>query len=208
MLSCELYLRCSIPYSIDYHSLIMAQSFSMIKLLRIVLVLLALLAIGFVGMRFYTKSFSPSDTADFSHNGLEINVDYCQPAKKGRLIFGPQNSKALVPYGKWWRTGANEATVITFNKDVLISGKPLKAGSYTLFTIPEKDVWTIIINEEVGQWGLSYDPTRDILHAPAAAINKSDSVEKFYIDFNEQGNGADMLLRWDKVEVVVPIRVQ
>jgi hypothetical protein len=93
MLYCELYLPCLIPYSIDYHSLIMAQSFSMIKLLRIVLVLLALLAIGFVGMRFYTKSFSPSDTADFSHNGLEINVDYCQPAKKGRLIFGPQNSK-------------------------------------------------------------------------------------------------------------------
>jgi hypothetical protein len=185
----------------------MAQSFSMIKLLRIVLVLLALLAIGFVGMRFYTKSFSPSDTADFSHNGLEINVDYCQPAKKGRLIFGPQNSKALVPYGKWWRTGANEATVITFNKDVLISGKPQSWKLYLVYD-SRKDVWTIIVNEEVGQWGLSYDPTRDILHAPAAVINKSDTVEKFYIDFNEQGNGADMLLRWDKVEVVVPIRVQ
>ncbi|WP_044172977.1 DUF2911 domain-containing protein [Flectobacillus major] len=180
----------------------------MIKILRIVLVLLALLAIGFVGMRFYTKSFSPSSTAEFEQGDLDIMVEYCQPAKKGRLIFGPQTSKALVPYGKWWRTGANEATVITFTRNVTIAGRPLKAGTYTLFTIPEQNDWTIIINSEVGQWGLSYDETKDVLRVPAVSVKKSDSVEKFVIDFNEQTNGADMILRWDNVEVTVPIRTR
>ncbi len=178
----------------------------MIKLLRIVMILLALLAVSFVGMRFYTKSFSPSATATFEQGDFSVVVEYCQPSKKGRLIFGPQNSKALIPYGKWWRTGANEATIITFAKDVLLAGRPLKAGTYTLFTIPEEKDWTIIINKEVGQWGLSYDANKDVLRVPAPSIIKNEVVEQFVIDFREQKSGAEMLLRWDNREVIVPMR--
>jgi hypothetical protein len=177
------------------------------KILRIILIILAVLASVFVFIRFYyTKSFSPSATAEFDNNGLRVTVDYCQPSKKGRTIFGEEADKALVPYGKWWRTGANEATVIKFSKDVQIGGKPLKAGTYTVFTIPQKDNWTIIINQEVGQWGLSYDEKKNVLTVPAPATQTENALEQFKIDFTEQTGGADMILAWDNTQVTVPIR--
>ncbi len=177
------------------------------KILRIVLVILAVLASVAVFFRFYyTKTFSPSTTAEFDKNGLRVTVDYCQPSKKGRLIFGEESDKALVPYGKWWRTGANEATVIKFSKDVNFGGKPLKSGAYTLFTIPQKDNWSVIINEEVGQWGLSYNEKKNILSVPAPATQTSDAAEQFKIDFIEQPGGTDMILHWDTTQVTVPIR--
>src|SRR5690606_15950790 len=76
------------------------------------------------------------------------SITYCEPFKKDRDIFG-----GLVPYGKVWRTGANEATEITFKKDVTFAGVAVKAGTYSLFTIPEKGEWTIILNPELKQWG-------------------------------------------------------
>ena len=177
------------------------------KILRIVLVILAVLASIAVFIRFYyTKTFSPSTTAEFDKSGLRVTVDYCQPSKKGRMIFGEESEKALVPYGKWWRTGANEATVIKFSKDVNFGGKALKAGTYTLFTIPQKDNWSVIINEEVGQWGLSYDEKKNVLSVPAPASQVSDSAEQFKIDFAEQTGGTDMILHWDTTQVTVPIR--
>jgi hypothetical protein len=177
------------------------------KILRIILVILAVLASVFVFIRFYyNKPFSPSSTSEFDKNGLRISVDYCQPSKKGRMIFGTEQEKALVPYGKWWRTGANEATVVKFSKDVQLAGKTLKAGTYTLFTIPEKDNWTIIINEEVGQWGLSYDEKKNVLTVPAPVSQADSSAEQFKIDFVEQPTGADMILHWDTTQVTVPIR--
>jgi hypothetical protein len=177
------------------------------KILRIILIILAVLASVFVFFRFYyTKSFSPSATAEFDKDNLRITVDYCQPSKKGRLIFGDEKDKALVPYGKWWRTGANEATVIKFSKDVQLGGKPLKAGTYSLFTIPQKNSWTIIINEEVGQWGLSYDEKKNVLTTEAPATQTGNSLEQFKIDLTEQASGADMILAWDDTQVVVPIR--
>jgi hypothetical protein len=177
------------------------------KILKVVLIILAILASAALFFRFYyTKSFSPSATAEYAKNGLSITIDYCQPSKKGRLIFGEQSTKALVPYGKWWRTGANEATVIKFSKDVLFAGKPLKAGTYTLFTIPEKTDWTAIINSEVGQWGLSYNDKKDVLRVPVPAIQQTDSAEQFTIDFNEKPEGVDIILRWDTTKVIIPVK--
>ena len=177
------------------------------KILRILLVFLALLAGVFVFIRFYyTKPFSPSATEKFEKNGLTVTVDYCQPSKKDRLIFGEEKDKALVPFGKWWRTGANEATVIKFSKDVTLAGKPLKAGTYTLFTIPEKDNWTIIINGEVGQWGLAYDEKKNVLTVPVPTMQADSSAEQFKISFEDKSNGGDMILQWDTTQVVVPIK--
>ena len=177
------------------------------KILRILLVVLAVLASVFVFIRFYyTKPFSPSTSEKFEKNGLVVTVDYCQPSKKDRLIFGEEKDKALVPYGKWWRTGANEATVIKFSKDVIIAGKPLKSGTYTLFTIPEKDNWTIIFNGEVGQWGLAYDEKRNVMTVPVPSMQVESSTEQFKISFNEKPDGGDMILHWDTTQVVVPIK--
>jgi hypothetical protein len=177
------------------------------KILRILLVILAVLAAIFVFMRFYyTKSFSPSASEKFEKNGLVVTVDYCQPSKKNRLIFGEEKEKALVPYGKWWRTGANEATIIKFSKDVTIAGKRLKSGTYTLFTIPNKDNWMIIFNQEVGQWGLSYDEKKNVMTVPVPSSQADDSAEQFKISFEEQAEGGDMILHWETTQVVVPIK--
>ncbi len=185
------------------------KEISNMKILRILLVVLALLASAFVFVRFYyTKSFSPSASEKYEKNGLVITVDYCQPSKKDRLIFGEEKDKALVPFGKWWRTGANEATVIKFSKDVNIAGKSLKSGTYTLFTIPEKDNWTIIFNQEVGQWGLSYDEKKNVMTVSVPSSQAESSSEQFKISFEEQADGGDMILHWDTTQVVVPIKVQ
>ncbi len=173
------------------------------KFVRIALIVVAVLAVAFFALRTYTKSKSPEAVAVFKQDGLEVQADYCQPAKKGRAIFG-----SLIPYGQVWRTGANEATLVSFNKDVLLAGKPLKAGKYTLWTIPGANEWTIILNSETGQWGTSHDKSKDALRVNVASAMKPEAVESFTIAFAPQAGGADMLLRWDTTEVVVPIRVQ
>ena len=85
------------------------------------------------GLRLYTKSFSPEAFASYQQNGIDVSVSYCQPSKKGRVIFGD-----VLPYGKIWRTGANEATSIRINRDAEINDSVLSKGKYSIFTIPEK----------------------------------------------------------------------
>jgi hypothetical protein len=180
------------------------------KPLRLVLLALLLLVGGYFAYRYfqlqYTKQFSPEATAEFDQNGLHVKVDYCQPAKKGRLIFGTVQEKALVPYGKVWRTGANEATLLTVEPDVTLAGKPLPAGRYTLWTIPGPGQWQVVINNETGQWGTEYDPSRDRFRVPVPAATHSDTTQLFTMSFRPTDGGADLLLRWDTREVTIPIR--
>ncbi len=170
------------------------------RFVKILLVLAAIGAIYFVGNRFITKSHSPSSTAHHEKNGLEVTVEYCRPYKKNREIFG-----GLVPFGKVWRTGANEATIIKFTKDVKIADKLLKAGTYSLWTIPNDKNWTIIINNEVGQWGTEYDDSRDILKVSAPATSLKVPLEMLIIDFNDHLVGFEMLIKWDNTVVKVPM---
>src|SRR5437763_14632068 len=95
-----------------------------------------------------SKRPSPPATATGTVNGATITIDYSSPAVKGRVIWG-----GLVPYDKVWRTGANEATQISFSDDVTINGQPLPKGPYSLHTIPGRDSWTIIFNTTAKQWG-------------------------------------------------------
>lgn len=182
------------------------------KPLRISLLVLVLAVGGYFAYRYfqlqYTKQFSPGATAEFDQNGLHVKVDYSQPSKKGRLIFGTVAEHALVPYGKAWRTGANEATLLTVEPDVTVAGKPLPAGRYTLWTIPGPTGWQVIVNDETGQWGTEYDPSRDHFRAPVSARALADTVQLFTISFRPADGGADLLLRWDTREVTVPIRKQ
>jgi hypothetical protein len=132
-----------------------------------------------------------------------IKVTYGQPMKKGREIFGN-----LVPYGKIWRTGANEATEITFTKDVLIEKKMIKAGTYTLFSIPEEDRWTIILNAVLGQWGAyKYDENKsqNVAEFSVPVDKSSDEYEAFTIQFEQTKKGAELILLWDKTKIVIPI---
>lgn len=171
-----------------------------------VVVLISLGWLTMYYMKKQTKSFSPEEEVVFNAEDLNIRVLYNRPFKKGRVIFG-----GLVPYGKVWRTGANEATTFETSKDIIIEGKTLKKGKYTLWTIPNENSWTIILNSEFGQWGVSSsgeanrDPDRDVLTAEVHAVQQDKEFEQFTISFERVGEDVEMVLFWDKTVVAVPI---
>lgn len=130
-----------------------------------------------------------------------VKCTYGQPLKKGREIFGN-----LVPYGKLWRTGANEASEVTFTSNIKIGKTSLPAGTYTLFTIPNKEKWTIILNSELGQWGdFTYNESKNVLTYEAIVSENNDIYEGFTIQFEDITGGYNMLLLWDKVKISVPV---
>ena len=172
------------------------------KIVKIVLISVVVLAIAFFGLRTFTKSKSPAETVKFDQNGLSVQVDYCRPYKKDREIFGK-----LLPYGQVWRTGANEATIFDVKQDVKIADQLLKAGKYSLWSIPNADKWTIIFNGTTGQWGTNYDETKDILKVEVPASKMAETLEQFKIDLVPATGGSDMMLRWENTEVKVPIRL-
>jgi len=152
-----------------------------------------------------TKSFSPEEVVTFLDGELKINVFYNRPYKKGREIFG-----SLVPYGKVWRTGANEATVFETNKTITLEGKKLAPGKYSFWTIPDSTSWQIIFNAQHGQWGVNSkgeanrDTTLDVLSISAQAIVQENEFEQFTIQFEKMGEEAEMVLMWDKTVVAIP----
>ena len=134
-----------------------------------------------------------------------VKVTYCRPAKKDRTIFG-EGGDVLVPYGQIWRTGANEATEITLTKDVLINKHRLKAGTYTIFTIPEKDKWKVIFNSDLGQWGAyNYNPEKNVLVIDAEVSEMDVSYEPFTIEFQLQDGKTNVLMMWDKTKATFAI---
>lgn len=153
----------------------------------------------------YTKSFSPEDEVVYHRGDLKVSILYNRPYKKGRLIFG-----GLVPYGKVWRTGANEATIFQTNKDLMIEGKRLPAGKYTLWTIPREDSWTVIFNSETGQWGINsegeanHNPSMDVLDVDLPTVKQGKEFEQFTIMFEDVGSDAEMILIWNTTLVTVP----
>src|SRR5688500_17670109 len=103
------------------------------------------------------KPLSPPAKANATLNSKKIKIDYSAPSKRGRVIMGE-----LVPYGKVWRTGANAATTLTTEGDLMIGTVHVPAGTYTLFTIPGEKEWTLIINKQTGQWGTNHDESKDL----------------------------------------------
>ncbi|MEJ4088855.1 DUF2911 domain-containing protein [Galbibacter orientalis] len=133
-----------------------------------------------------------------------IKVIYGRPQLKGRVV-----GIDLAAYGDVWRTGANEATEIKFFNDVTLGGKPIKAGTYSLFSIPGKDQWTIILSTDTDVWGAySYNEANDVARINVPASSEKESLEVFSIMFAPMENGAKMIMGWDKVRVEVPITVQ
>lgn len=172
------------------------------KAFKISIVVIVVLGIALFGFSKWTRSHSPAETVNYSENGLDVTVEYSRPFKKDRVVFG-----ALVPHGKVWRTGANEATTIEFKQDVKIKDKDLKAGKYSLWTIPGESAWTIIFNEETGQWGTNHDASKDILKVEVPSEQIAETVEQFEIELHE-ANDAELVLTWENTAVVVPIAKQ
>jgi hypothetical protein len=146
---------------------------------------------------------SPLDVVSYKYKDAYAKIIYSRPSKKNREIFGK-----LVPYGEVWRTGANEATEITLTRDVLIMGKQVPAGTYSLFTIPQENTWTIILNKELGQWGsYNYNSKQDIgrWDVPVNRLS-GKSMEIFTIQFTNKNNVADLSICWDDICVTLPIQ--
>lgn len=178
-------------------------------LIIIGLVLVALIAL-LTWFRYYTKSHSPVATATISVNGANIAVNYCQPYKKGRLIFGSEESGALQPYGKYWRVGANEATVFSTSKDILINNQPLKAGKYSLYAYPGKETWQIVLNSDFDRWGLpAPEPEQDVVKTEVTATNDAPLAEQLHIELKAiDSTHVNMVVHWDQTLVTVPITVE
>ncbi len=147
---------------------------------------------------------SPIAISSIKHEGAYIKVVYGQPYRNGRTIFGEWEK-----YGEVWRTGANEATEITITDPVLIQDQVIEAGTYALFTIPNKETWTIILNMDLGQWGaFTYSEERDYLRFNVPVINLDTPVEAFSIEFTDVIRSMTTLsLTWDNVKVEIPIRL-
>ncbi len=145
---------------------------------------------------------SPSATLKQKIGLTDVEIIYARPAKKGRAIFG-----GLVPHGELWRTGANAAPKITFSTDVKWNGQPVPAGSYALFTIPDKAEWTVILNKVADQSGTSvYDQKSDLNRIQVKPAALSTPVENFRIDVDQIVGGSGMLsLAWDTTSVSVKI---
>ena len=153
------------------------------------------------------KMPSPPAKTMATIGGTTLTINYHQPAVKGRNVWAGD----LAPYGKVWRTGANEATTFTTNKDIMFGGKPVPAGKYTLWTIPEADHWTVILNSKQYDWGVSMkseasrEPAADIAQVEVPVETTATSLEMFNISFDETTMPAKLVLAWDKTKVSVPL---
>lgn len=172
---------------------------------------LILVVVGYVGFSLLTtRSHSPAAVAEFKEGDFLIQVNYCQPFKKGRLIFGTEAEGALVPFGKKWRTGANDATEINFSHDVLINGNTLKAGRYSLYTIPEAAAWTVVFNNKLGYWGRGFndvfDESMDALRVKATVRNDMPEIEQFTISFTPSDSLVNMNFYWSNTRATVTMQ--
>jgi len=144
-------------------------------------------------------SQNPPASPRVAAEGKDVKVEYGQPSKKGREIFG-----GLQKYGQVWRAGANAATEVTFAKDATFGGKSVKAGKYSLFIIPNETEWTVILNSSTGIAGTDYEKNKDkdLLKVNLPAKKLPSVVEKLTYSFN----GSDMNIQWDQTGVTVPIK--
>jgi hypothetical protein len=145
---------------------------------------------------------SPPATLKQRVGTTEIEIVYSRPSLKGRVMIGQ-----VEPFGKVWRTGANNATTMAFSKDVKLGGKDVPAGKYALFTIPGEEAWTIILNRNAGQWGaFSYDEAADVARVAVRPVRLSEPVETFEIGINDLRDGsATINLSWDRIRVPIPL---
>jgi hypothetical protein len=134
-------------------------------------------------------------------DGKTIAIDYSSPRAKGRKIFG-----GLVPYGEVWRTGANDATTFVTDTNLTVAGKDVPAGSYTIFTVPNADKWTLIINKKTGEWGIPYKYEADELARVEMKVSATSSpVENFTIALSSMSGSCALSMSWENTQASVDI---
>lgn len=148
-------------------------------------------------------TLSPAVESEFTVKGTDFKLTYGSPQKRGRSLFG-----GIVPYGERWRTGANRASHFSTSNDIYISGNRVPAGEYTLFTIPEEDGGTLIINKQTGQNGQSYDSSRDLMRVPMMRTENTEDVEGFTLQVVESNQGGSLEILWGESIFYVDFKFQ
>jgi len=151
-----------------------------------------------------SKRPSPHDSTEVTLKGKKITIEYGRPFLKGRKV-----GQELAPYGKVWRTGADEATTLNTEVDLNIGGTKVPAGKYTLYTLPSEGTWKLIINKQTGQWGTKYDESQDLARVDMKKTALPQSVEQFTISFDKKNEStADLNLDWENTRVSVEVKAQ
>lgn len=149
-------------------------------------------------------SLSPSATVKQRFGITDVEINYSRPSVKGRKIFG-----GLVPFGQVWRTGANQATKVTFSTPVKVNGTELPAGTYELFTIPSEQEWTVIFHKPMSQWGAyTYDQKNDVARIMVKPVATPNVIESFAINVSDlRDDSATIYLAWEKTRVPMKLQV-
>jgi hypothetical protein len=171
---------------------------------QITLLATLILALTAVAACQENKPSPPASASCDLGGGKTIKTDYSSPRLRGRKMIGGEN-----PYGEVWRTGANEATTFVTSSDVVVGGTAVPAGSYTIFTVPNPDKWTLIINKKTGEWGIPYKYESDELARIAMKVSTLPSpLENFTIDYNKTATGCTLDLDWDTTRASVDIKAK
>jgi len=150
------------------------------------------------------QPLSPPARTSVSVGGKKLTIAYSSPSIRGRKIMG-----GLVPYGTWWRTGADNATTFQTDADVDFGGLKVPKGTYTIYTLPGATEWQLIINKQTGQWGTEYSQRQDLGRVKMNLTQTPALVDSFKIDLSSTGGNKGFLkMTWERTEVSVPFTVQ
>jgi len=177
-----------------------------LPILMIAFLLTGILPLAANAQKLPALDASPGDVAIFRPNGKGTvpvaKVTYGRPQKKGRTMLGGTEA-----FGKVWRTGANETTEIKLYKDVTFGDKLIKAGTYSLYSIPGESEWTIIFNSKLDTWGaFEYDESKDVARVKVPAGKAPSEVEAFTMMFEGTGGTGNLILAWENTMVKVPLK--
>ena len=175
--------------------------------MRAIIFSLLLFTVNLSFSQINTPRVSPASEVEQMVGLTEIEIEYSRPSMRGREVFGN-----LVPFGKVWRTGADNSTKISFDTDVIISGKTIQSGTYSIFSIPNKESWEIILYSDVELWGVPRDWSENKIVFSSMfdvkKLKKSNTVETFTISFNDlTNNDVNMSISWENTSVDIKIEV-
>ena len=175
--------------------------------MRAIIFTLLLFTVNLSFSQINTPRVSPASEVEQMVGLTKIEIEYSRPSMRGREVFGN-----LVPFGKVWRTGADNSTKISFDTDVIISGKTIQSGTYSIFSIPNKKSWEIIFYSDVEVWGVPRDWSENKIVFSSMfdvkKLKKSNTVETFTISFNDlTNNDVNMSISWENTSVDIKIEV-
>jgi len=175
------------------------------KVLLILGVALVVVIAGLFWLNSRGRTLSPSGSANITDEDLTVTIKYSRPSMRGRVVFGPEGSDALLPYGKYWRLGANEPTTIEFNRDVTFGGRSVPKGKYRMYAFPGENSFAVVLNTEISAWGYSEpDYSKDLVKIEVPVAKQESLTEQFTIEFTK-AETVQVEIKWSDVLLTIPI---